>query len=395
MRIPIPILFLFLPALLGAQSPMFRGDASHTGTCPAPAHPLKGKVAWSFEAMAWKLYAPLKGMDGRQPNPTTPAVVDGVLFSCAGPYVFALDAEGRLLWRTRLGAVTFSSPAVAGGVAYVPDDDGVIHALDAKSGAERWARKIGSPTDLKQLDYWDVYQSSPAVDGPALYVGTADGAVTALALADGAVQWRYESGAVVRATPAVAGGRVYAANIKGRVFCLDAATGKLVWDLETRLPDVPWHTIQGSCAVAGGVVYVGSRNTFTYALDAATGTVKWRYSHEGSWVPSTPAVRDGVAYVGQSDGGKVTALGADGKARWVYETGKSNFSSPTLAGDTLYVGSNDNYDQNGKGSLAAVDIATGKARWTLELPGSVWAAPVIAGETAYVACSDGKVYAVR
>jgi outer membrane protein assembly factor BamB len=59
------------------------------------------------------------------------------------------------------------------------------------------------------------------------------------------------------------------------------------------------------------------------------------------------------------------------------------------------VGSNDNYDQNGKGSLAAVDIATGKARWTLELPGSVWAAPVIAGETAYVACSDGKVYAVR
>jgi outer membrane protein assembly factor BamB len=147
--------------------------------------------------------------------------------------------------------------------------------------------------------------------------------------------------------------------------------------------------------VAQGLVYVGSRSGFLYCLEAATGKLHWAENHEGSWVPSSPAVRDGNAYVGQSDGSRITAVDAAGNRIWIFKSPNETFASPALAGDVLYVGGNDNYNIKGKGSLSALDIKTGIPLWTLELPGSVWASPVVAKNTVYVSCSDGKVYAVK
>ena len=58
-----------------------------------------------------------------------------------------------------------------------------------------------------------------------------------------------------------------------------------------------------SPAVANGVVYIGSRdNSNVYALNAKTGTKLWSY------VSSSPAVANGVVYLGSYDG-KVYAFG--------------------------------------------------------------------------------------
>ena len=62
-----------------------------------------------------------------------------------------------------------------------------------------------------------------------------------------------------------------------------------------------------SPAVANGVVYVGSEDNNVYALNAKTGAKLWSYS-TGSFVESSPAVANGVVYVG-SDDGKVYAFG--------------------------------------------------------------------------------------
>ena len=66
-----PMLALALVLPLTAQSPMFRGDATHAGVSAAPSHPLKGQIAWSFEAMRWELYQSLENMDGGNVSPTT------------------------------------------------------------------------------------------------------------------------------------------------------------------------------------------------------------------------------------------------------------------------------------------------------------------------------------
>jgi hypothetical protein len=45
------------------------------------------------------------------------------------------------------------------------------------------------------------------------------------------------------------------------------------------------------------VVYIGSRDSHIYALDAATGEEVWRFQ-TGDWVTSSPAVVDGIVYIG-------------------------------------------------------------------------------------------------
>ncbi len=106
-----------------------------------------------------------------------------------------------------------------------------------------------------------------------------------------------------------------------------------------------------------GTVYVGCRDAHVYALDAATGRKKWDYPTSKSWVIGTPAVRDGVVYVGTSDSARFMALDAKtGRLRFNFDAKAYMFSSAALAGDLAYVG-------NHNGKLYAIDAKTGKLSW--------------------------------
>ena len=72
-----------------------------------------------------------------------------------------------------------------------------------------------------------------------------------------------------------------------------ASTG-LYWSATTG------GAVDSSPAVANGVVYVGSDDAKVYALNATTGATLWTVT-TGSLVPSSPAVANGVVYVGSWD----------------------------------------------------------------------------------------------
>ena len=101
--------------------------------------------------------------------------------------------------------------------------------------------------------------------------------------------------------------------------------------------------VTSSPAVANGVVYVGSNDGNVYALDASSGALLWSYS-TGGHVESSPAVANGVVYVGSWDL-KVYALDArTGSLLWSYTTGQSQYgvvSSPAVADGRVYVGADD------------------------------------------------------
>jgi outer membrane protein assembly factor BamB len=64
--------------------------------------------------------------------------------------------------------------------------------------------------------------------------------------------------------------------------------------------DVQWkfHTagrVISSPAVVNGVVYVGSTDCNLYAMDARSGAQKWKFETKG-WVVSSPAVDSGTVY---------------------------------------------------------------------------------------------------
>ena len=67
----------------------------------------------------------------------------------------------------------------------------------------------------------------------------------------------------------------------------------------------------------GDVLLVGCRDYTLYGLRRTDLSIAWTYSYWFSWIESTPAVADGVAYVGGSDFARITALDpATGRARW-------------------------------------------------------------------------------
>jgi hypothetical protein len=77
--------------------------------------------------------------------------------------------QPELLWLFTAGKDIDSSPAVAGDAVFVGSDDGRLYALDATTGAERWRFEVGG----------EVY-ASPAVVGSVLFIGSTNGDVVAI-----------------------------------------------------------------------------------------------------------------------------------------------------------------------------------------------------------------------
>ncbi|MBS3821115.1 MAG: PQQ-binding-like beta-propeller repeat protein [Phycisphaerae bacterium] len=117
----------------------------------------------------------------------------------------------------------------------------------------------------------------------------------------------------------------------------------------------------------------------------------WRFK-TGDSVRSTPAVRDGMAYVGSYDGKVYAVRLRDGRKRWATPTGDGVESSPLLLEELLVVGSRD-------GKVYALDLRTGRPRWTFETGGVVMASPNLVtlddgARLIVVGSYDGKLYAL-
>src|SRR5688572_2423850 len=91
--------------------------------------------------------------------------------------------------------------------------------------------------------------------------------------------------------------------------------------------------------------------------------LRWQFETDGR-VDSTPAVVDGVVYVG-SDDGNIYAVAVDtAEERWRFTTGGAVDSSPAIASGVVYVGSAD-------GSFYALDASSGEERWRFETGGAI------------------------
>src|SRR5208337_2874589 len=117
-------------------------------------------------------------------------------------------------------------------------------------------------------------------------------------------------------------------------FILSPATvGNLALDWKYETGNTIYHS---SPAVANGVVYVGSTDNNLYALNAGTGALLWKYT-TGDQVWSSPAVANGVVYVGSLDGNLYALNVATGALLWKYTTGDRIFAPPTVANGVVYV----------------------------------------------------------
>ena len=117
-------------------------------------------------------------------------------------------------WSFATGGGVTSSPAVAGGVAYIGSNDHNVYALNAATGAKIWSSTTGAPIE-----------SSPAVAGGVVYVGSDDGKVYAFSADGGAQLWSFTTGGRVQSSPAVADGVVHVGSEDNNMYAFGLVGG--------------------------------------------------------------------------------------------------------------------------------------------------------------------------
>ena len=363
------------------NSCQFRNGPAHLGVQPGPAPA-------NIDGLAWKV-----SLGG--PIVASPILCDGVLYVGAkdGGFQAVEPATGQTRWRFVADAPVTASAAIADGLAYFQSDAGTIYAVRTADGKPAWSRKTGADLPFMNykpgVDFWDYWTSSPLVADGVVYIGGGDGVVRALDTRTGRVIWTYATRGRVRATPATDGKRIYVGSFDGAMYALDRAEGMLAWSFQTEgNSDFKIGSIQSSAAVADGKVLFGSRDYRLYALDAETGKPAWIAPHKGSWVIGSPAVIDGKACVGSSDWKVVQCVDLKtGQEVWRVEVGAPAFSSPAVVGQTLAVATLG-------GLLWQLNLADGKTVSGFGSDGRLIGTAWIEGGAIYVGSENGTLYAL-
>jgi outer membrane protein assembly factor BamB len=147
------------------------------------------------------------------------------------------------------------------------------------------------------------------------------------------------------------------------------------------------YSSYSSPAVANGMVYVGSFDRNVYALNASTGALRWKHTTLDQ-VQSSPAVANGVVYIGSgvADGNVYALKASTGALLWKYAAGRA--SSPAVANGVVYVGSRDRH-------VYALNAATGALLWKYTIGASVYSSPAVVNGVVYVGSDDHNVYALN
>jgi outer membrane protein assembly factor BamB len=273
--------------------------------------------------------------------------------------VYALDKKtGKLIYKKDYGELSAAAPAYANGILYALNlDPDQIVAIRARDGKVLWRKSIGSPGS----------ESSPLIVGDKLIFGCQCGSVYALNPKTGATLWETETAGEVKGAVAFHDGVVFGSNYGGEFFAIDASDGSFEW----RTPIIGGAFGRGggaysTPAVAFGRVYVGAFDGRVYSLDEDTGAVAWTFS-TGAEVYPGPVVADvrgapPSVYIGSADGKAYAINAQSGNLIWQRDLGAQITGSGVLVGTTVYFSRNDE-----TGGTVGFEAATGKQVFESEL----------------------------
>ncbi|MFC7043691.1 PQQ-binding-like beta-propeller repeat protein [Halonotius sp. GCM10025705] len=154
-------------------------------------------------------------------------------------------------------------------------------------------------------------------------------------------------------------------------------------------PSSSWPTYQATASRSG---YHPTQQPPAEPLSCAwtfdttsVGDDEWGIQGIGS---GSPVVGDGIVYF-TNDAGVIFALDTEtGSQRWVYTDDENvhTTTSPTLTGETLFVGIDD--------TLYALDPETGAQKWSVTIDGeSIHGSPTVIDD--FVVISGGNVYGIN
>ena len=305
-------------------------------------------------------------------------------------------ATGKTVWQTELykgppakvhpdNSPASATPACDGGRIFVPYqiNTSVIMTAVGVDGKILWNRTVAPYHTIQG------FSASPNVYKSAVIIpveGPKGSYLTAFHRATGEVVWRTRLRAVGEGY-----GPAVVAHVAGRDQLLqlggtytrgcDPETGKLLWECEGPAKKVCVAT----AAFDRDTVYAtgGYPNRILIAIRAdgkgevTKSHIRWSSDAKVGYVPS-PILHAGLLYAVADQGLMRCYDTADGRVLWEHDFKAPFYSSPTLAGDALYL-----FDRKGKGYIVPTGRTAGPIV-TNELPSGVFATPVFLGGRIYL-----------
>ena len=283
----------------------------------------------------------------------------------------SLPATLRLLWSYDAGDSIESSAAISGGVVYVGSQSKDLLAIDLETGKLRWKYRA---TD-------SIGESSPAVYDGVAYVGDLNGVLHAVNAATGKALWTFKTEAELRSSPVIAGDKLLIGSYDGNLYCLSRRDGKLIWKFTTG------SYVHATPAIAGGVAYVSGCDEIFHGIRVADGQEVVRFAAGGP-AGASPAMLGDWAYFGNFSNEVVGASVSRKRILWRYVRQTAQFpfySSAAAAGDRIVVGGRDKL-------VHCLNATTGKAIWNFPTKARVDSSPAIADGRVYIGSNDGHFY---
>jgi outer membrane protein assembly factor BamB len=279
--------------------------------------------------------------------------------------LYSVGAQsGRVRWRRRIGGLSASAPAVAGGKVYaVANPNGAagiasagrarVVGMDARTGHVRWAKRLSSASE-----------SSPLAHAGRVYLGSQDGTVYALSAKSGRIYWRYHAGGPVKTAIAWSQGRLYFGDYSGEITALRAKNGSVLWRSGTsgRSFGRSGH-FYATPAVAFGRVYAGNTDGRVYSFAASSGRLAWAHS-TGGYVYAAPAVADvpgmkPAVFVGSYSGQFMALDARSGSVLWSRSAGGNVSGAASVIGSVVY------YSALSARRTYAVSARDGRLLWSI------------------------------
>jgi outer membrane protein assembly factor BamB len=329
--------------------PLYGYTKDHTRFFPAPAnlHP-PFKRLWVNNARTLLEFPPVIGGDH--------------IFQLGDDGVIrALNKRtGHSFWRRSLGRLSASSPAVGGQTVFASvlarasgGGGGRVYALNYATGATRWSRDLPSPSE-----------SSPLLDHGRLYFGSQNGTVYALNASNGNVIWTYHAGGAVKASPTLSEGVLYFGDYSGHIQAVSERTGRRLWISGSGGALLGSGTFYSTAAVFYGRVFLGNTDGRVYAYDASTGKLDWAVQ-TGAYVYASPAVTNApglgpTIYLGSYDGTFYALNARSGHIDWQFDAHGKISGSATIVGRTVY------FADLGTHRTYGLGISTGRPTFELD-----------------------------
>jgi len=279
----------------------------------------------------------------------------------------------KQLWTYDAGDSIESSAAIVGGTVFVGSQKGELVALSLDNGSVYWKFPTGSP----------IGESSPAYSGGVVYIGDLGGWLNALNASDGKKLWAFKTNGEIKSSPVVVGDRVLIGSYDEQLYCLSTKDGSVKWRFKTNGP------VHSTPSISEGMAFIAGCDEVFRAIRISDGKEMFNVA-SGSYTGASPALRNGAAFYGTFDNEVLSVNLAQKQIAWRYEHPQRKFpyySSAAVTSSQVVVG--------GRDKMVHGLTMAGKAAWTFVTRARVESSPAIADGRVFVGSNDGRFYVLN